>query len=303
MTDTPLEQIAPETASTAAGEVADAIAEVADQPRSLQRVGLVTAVETGGSRRVQVDIAGTTWLSRVQDSVIAVGDRVSILQQDEVMLVIGRLSGGVDAFPPIGTIMPYAGATAPNANWALANGAALSRTTYAALYAVCGTTYGSGDGSTTFNIPNIGGRMPIGTNGTYARGATGGSATTTLSSSHLPSHTHSFSDTASTDSQGSHTHSTSGSSTSSDGGHTHSVGNQGARSDICSGCGTTTAATGGGSTGSAGGHSHTVSVSVNSGGGHTHSVTVSGTTGSAGSGSSVTTISPYLGLSYIIRVL
>lgn len=64
------------------------------------------------------------------------------------------------AVPP-GALTPYAGASAPP-GWLLANGAAVSRTTYAALFAVVGTTYGVGDGSTTFNLPNLKGRVPVG---------------------------------------------------------------------------------------------------------------------------------------------
>jgi len=55
---------------------------------------------------------------------------------------------------PPGVVVPYAGSTAPT-GYLLCNGAAVSRTTYAALFAVCGTTHGSGNGSTTFNVPNL----------------------------------------------------------------------------------------------------------------------------------------------------
>lgn len=54
---------------------------------------------------------------------------------------------------PTGTILPFAGSTIPN-GFLACNGAAVSRTTYAALYSVIGTTYGTGNGSTTFNLPN-----------------------------------------------------------------------------------------------------------------------------------------------------
>lgn len=57
--------------------------------------------------------------------------------------------------PPIGCILPYSGPSAPNAEWLLCNGAAISRTTYSVLFARIGTTYGAGDGSTTFNIPSM----------------------------------------------------------------------------------------------------------------------------------------------------
>ena len=54
----------------------------------------------------------------------------------------------------VGAVVAFAGSTTPD-GWLLCDGSAVSRTTYAALYAVIGTTYGSGDGSTTFNLPNL----------------------------------------------------------------------------------------------------------------------------------------------------
>ena len=55
---------------------------------------------------------------------------------------------------PVGTIIPFSGNTVPT-GYLTCNGAAVSRTTYADLFAVIGTTYGSGNGSTTFNLPNL----------------------------------------------------------------------------------------------------------------------------------------------------
>ncbi len=60
-----------------------------------------------------------------------------------------------------GLIFPYAGDTAPT-GWLLCDGAAVSRTTYADLFALIGTTYGAGNGSTTFNVPDLKGRVMIG---------------------------------------------------------------------------------------------------------------------------------------------
>lgn len=60
-----------------------------------------------------------------------------------------------------GLVSPYAGTTAPT-GWLLCDGSAVSRTTYAALFGVTSTIYGSGDGSTTFNLPNLKNRIPIG---------------------------------------------------------------------------------------------------------------------------------------------
>ena len=76
---------------------------------------------------------------------------------------------------PIGASLDWNGTTAPNANWMIENGAAISRTTYATLFARIGTTFGAGDGSTTFNIPNSVNRTSVGATGLYAVGATGGS--------------------------------------------------------------------------------------------------------------------------------
>ena len=63
---------------------------------------------------------------------------------------------------PIGAVMPYVGATAPNSNFVLPFGQAISRTTYSALFALTGTAFGAGDGSTTFNVPDLRGRTPFG---------------------------------------------------------------------------------------------------------------------------------------------
>lgn len=60
----------------------------------------------------------------------------------------------VNARMPTGTILPYGGSTAPS-GFLLCNGGAISRTTYASLFAIIGTTYGAGDGSTTFNLPKL----------------------------------------------------------------------------------------------------------------------------------------------------
>jgi microcystin-dependent protein len=102
---------------------------------------------------------------------------------------------------PIGAVIPYAGTSAPT-GWLLCYGQAVSRTTYADLFAVLSTTYGVGDGSTTFNVPDLRGRVVAGQDdmgGTSANrltdqsggldgdtlGDTGGEETHTLTSSEL----------------------------------------------------------------------------------------------------------------------
>jgi microcystin-dependent protein len=84
---------------------------------------------------------------------------------------------------PIGMITPYGGASAPT-GWLACNGTAVSRTTYADLFAVIGTTFGAGDGSTTFNLPNLADKVPLGV-GTFALGHADGNG-------QMPAHTHSI---------------------------------------------------------------------------------------------------------------
>lgn len=83
-----------------------------------------------------------------------------------------------------GIIKMYAGSSAPD-GWLLCDGSAVSRTDYSLLYAVIGTTYGAGDGSTTFNIPDLRGRFPVGAGVNYNIGSTGGSE-----DSIIPYHNH-----------------------------------------------------------------------------------------------------------------
>jgi microcystin-dependent protein len=74
------------------------------------------------------------------------------------------IQGGTTAPVPIvpaGSIMAWSGSSAPS-GWVLCDGTAISRTTYAALFAVAGTGYGVGDGSTTFNVPDLRDRLPLG---------------------------------------------------------------------------------------------------------------------------------------------
>lgn len=75
---------------------------------------------------------------------------------------LSRIAGGTFyADSPIGSILPYGGATAPS-GWFICDGTAVSRTTYAELFAVIGTSFGAGDGSTTFNLPDMRESVPKG---------------------------------------------------------------------------------------------------------------------------------------------
>lgn len=102
---------------------------------------------------------------------------------------------------PAGEMMWFAGAAAPS-GWLVADGTSYLRATYADLFTAIGVLHGSADG-THFNVPNLVGKSARGSaaNGSNV-GGTGGSDSATLITANLPSHTHSFSATSSSDSAG-----------------------------------------------------------------------------------------------------
>ena len=110
------------------------------------------------------------------------------------VLTAAEMNDLLAATVPTGGVMSYIAATAPT-GWLLCDGAAVSRTTYADLFTVISTTYGVGNGTTTFNVPNLKGRVPVGLDSTQtefdALAETGGAKTHTLTSAQIPGHTHS----------------------------------------------------------------------------------------------------------------
>jgi microcystin-dependent protein len=115
-------------------------------------------------------------------------------------------AAAIASLRPVGEVTAYGGTSAPS-GWLLCDGSAISRTTYSSLFTAISTTYGVGDGSTTFNIPDIRGRVIAGQDdmgGTSANrltnqtggldgdtlGATGGAETHTLTEAQMPAHTH-----------------------------------------------------------------------------------------------------------------
>jgi microcystin-dependent protein len=102
--------------------------------------------------------------------------------------VAAAIATAIETATPPGAVVNFAMSTAPS-GYLAADGSEVSRTTYAALFAAIGTTWGVGDGSTTFNLPNIVDRMVIGSGNLYALGVTGGSKDAIV-----VEHTHSITD-------------------------------------------------------------------------------------------------------------
>lgn len=145
--------------------------------------------------RVQLDGDSSPLLASpdtlVHATDLAVGDRVRCELTNRRLIVHGRSAGG--SITPAGAITMFAGATPPS-GWLLCDGMLISRATYAELFAVIGTSYGAGDGSTTFALPNMKGRVPVGVDSGQAEfaglGSSGGEKTHVLSAAEIPPHQH-----------------------------------------------------------------------------------------------------------------
>ena len=106
--------------------------------------------------------ANTSDLESKQDTLVS-GKNIKTINNNSLM---GSGNIDISGSPtgdtlPIGAMIPYGKAEAP-ANWLVCDGSEVSRTTYAELFAVIGTSYGEGDGSTTFNLPNKKGKVSVG---------------------------------------------------------------------------------------------------------------------------------------------
>lgn len=93
---------------------------------------------------------GVTWTTWIEEGGGALTNKANIDLDNLSATGEAKISGAV----PTGSILPYGGSTAPT-GWLLCSGGAISRATYADLFAVIGTNYGAGDGSTTYNLPNL----------------------------------------------------------------------------------------------------------------------------------------------------
>ena len=123
------------------------------------------------------------------DDKVALNENPSVAEINKVTDDnMNEIKDTINTNTPVGSISLFAGTTAPS-GWLICDGSAVSRTTYANLFSVIGTTYGTGDGSTTFNIPNLKGKVPVGLDSSDTSfdtiGETGGSK-------ELQAHTHTY---------------------------------------------------------------------------------------------------------------
>jgi len=175
----------------------------------------------------------------------------------------GAAITGIQGFST-GTIVPWSDTTAPS-GFLECTGAAVARSAYAALFAVIGTTYGSGNGSTTFNLPDLKNDVPLGKSNTKALASTGG-ANTVSSTGNIAGSTAAH--TLTTPEMSPHSHPT--------------IKPSGAYLCCGSQSGRLANPTNTGSAGGGGGHSHNMSANF--------------------SGDATAVVQPYIALMYIIKI-
>lgn len=242
-----------------------------------------TAAATADDKAVTASAKATTEANAARSAVRGgVEEAYDTLKKlyDWVKGITDSLRTDVDRSAPAGQMALFFNSTAPS-GWLHCNGAAVSRTTHAALFAAIGTRFGAGDGSTTFNLPDC--------RDEFFRGA-GATAVGIKGEQSVQSHTH----TASATAAGSHNH---GGSAGANGAHTH-TGTALSAGEHSHGGNYWYSANGGGGSGSttrsgqnvtstesAGAHTHALSINgaanhshtISADGSHTHAVTVSAT--------------------------
>lgn len=286
----------PPAATTAEVTVASAtttdILGAASQYVAISGTSTITSLGTGANKTRFVRATGAFTLTHNATSLILPGGANIVAASGDTFVAVSDSSSNVRvhhyqraAVPPsmfpVGSVIDYAGSSAP-AGWVLCYGQNVSRTTYAALFAAIGVTYGVGDGSTTFTLPDLRGRVVAGKDnmgGTSADrltnqtsgidgdtlGAVGGAETHALTSAQNGAHTH----TGTTASNGAHTHTV---------GYANAARDPGSSGELMSYA------------------SQTLTVETSSNGAHTHTFT----TDSSGSGTAHNNVQPSIVLNKII---
>jgi microcystin-dependent protein len=219
---------------------------------------------------------------------------------------------------PSGAIVMFGGAVSPS-GWLLCDGAAVSRTTYSGLWAAIGDAWGVGDGTSTFNLPNMTGRtaLGIGTLGsdTYALADDGGEARHALTVAELAAHTHTGPSHLHTNSSHSHAVDPPSTTTSEDD-HTHTYSAKGPTNAVSHGhdgstggdafapASNATPSTEGNPASSTDTHDHTLNIASftsGTGGGASTGSAGTGATASTGSGTAHENRQPFAAMQFIIR--
>lgn len=175
-------------------------------PPAAPSLGYPTEGSAAGN--VPATVLGPHYFYAVAQEIISVIEGAGLTPSDSATQLRDAIDRGLG---PPGALLDYAGADAPP-GWLVCDGSAVSRTTYAALFAAIGTTWGAGDGSTTFHLPDFRRRVAVGAGGaaTAALGSTvgsiGGAETEALTVAQIPSHSHG-SGTLATSREGEHSHS------------------------------------------------------------------------------------------------
>lgn len=143
---------------------------------------------------IQSDIAAIdARVTTNETDISALDARVTAAEADIVALQAAIVAPPDNRF--LGEIINRAVNTAPSASWMLCDGSAISRTTYSTLFALIGTSYGFGNGSTTFNLPDFRGKTTRGYHSgdaTFGAYVSGGANSVTLVENNIPEHTHTF---------------------------------------------------------------------------------------------------------------
>jgi microcystin-dependent protein len=177
------------SASAAATSASNASTSADEAAASAASINLPSLTATDTGSLLQVNAGGTGY------DLLGAGTSGKFLRSNgaDAALSFEDLPSVIEL--PIGTIIDFGG-TSLQTNYLATDGAAISRTTYAALFTAIGTTWGVGDGSTTFNVPNMARRTTVGSGGSgtgtlgNAVGNTGGAETHSLSSSENGNHAH-----------------------------------------------------------------------------------------------------------------
>lgn len=217
------------------------------------------------------------------------------------------ISAILDLICPVGSLVPTLATEEPSAGWLICNGQAISKAGFPRLYRVIGDQFGSS--STTFNLPDLRGKMPIGATADIPLFAIGGAATITLTVDQLPEHSHAINDPG-------HTHTftpTPHNHTITDPGHTHAVTDPGhthAAAAVDADIAAPTGAADGAAAGTSG--SSTTGISIDtattglsladtSAGGSNSPETTGLTVLETGGGEAIPALPPYIAVNWMVR--